>query len=1690
MEPLVKNQKCVVSILVAILIVLGTYFTSYANITPVSERTPQVRDAIVAAVPGVNNAADVTKAHLATITSLNLRGKDISGLKTSDFSGLTALTSLNLYNNQLSSLPDGIFEVLTSLTTIRLGRNTIDPLPITVSLEKVGTEEFKAVIPTGAPFNIVLPIAVTNGSITSGATTLTIPHGSAESDTLTVTRTAGTTAHVTVDIGALPSLPRNHYGYAFVKSDNLPLVTIRGINIIPVFSDGTITTRSVAENTAKGVNIGAPVSAANADKDTLTYTLSGIDAASFGIDRTTGQLKTKAALDYETKISYSVTVAVSDGYGGSDSITVTINVTDVYENRAPVFTEGESTTRTIAENTARGVNIGNAITATDPDTRDTLTYTLSGTDAAAFRINSNTGRIKTKASLDFETKNSYVVTLTVSDGQATDTIAVTINVTDVHENRAPVFTEGESTIRTIAENSEAGANIGDAVAATDQDAKDTLTYTLGGTDAASFNINSNTGRIKTKTALDYEKKSIYTVSVTVSDGQATDTIAVTINVTDIDENRAPVFTEGNSATRTVAENTAAGTNIGNAITATDPDNDTLIYSLGGQDASAFSIDTTTGQLRTDAALDYETKSIYTVSVPVSDGKLTTTIAVTINITDVVELPNQVTGAKGVSANNAPVFTTGSTSRSVAENTGSGVDIGLPVAATDADGHTLTYSLGGTDATAFTINSTTGQLRTNAALDYEAKSSWTVTITASDGTDKATITVTINVLDEIENRTPVFTDGSSTARSVAENTGSGVDIGRAVSATDADGDALTYSLSGTDANAFSIDTTTGQLRTNAALDYETKSIYVVSVTVSDGKITTIIDVTINITDIDELPNQVREAKGVSANNAPVFTAGSSITRSVAENTGSGVDIGSAVSATDLDNDRLTYSLGGTDAAAFTIDSTTGQLRTHTALDYETKSSYTVTITASDGTDEATITVTINVLDEIENRAPVFTDGSSTTRSVAKNTGSGVDIGSAVSATDADGNTLTYSLSGTGAAAFTIDSTTGQLRTNASLDYEAKISYTVTITVSDGSLTDSINVTINVIDVSDTNKAPMFTEGPSTTRSVAENAADGTNIGSPVSATDPDNGGLNYTLGGTDSYAFYIVSTTGQLQTSTALDYETKNTYTVTVSVSDSDGDSDSITVTINVTDVTAPNYPLYGRTQQVQDAIAGGQPADSVTAARLADINWLEIENKGITALKAGDFDGLTALKTLNLRRNSISNISALGNLTTLQSLSLGENSISDISALGKLIKLTFLSLGENSISGISALGNLTKLTNLGLSYNSISDISALGNLTKLTELSLWNNSIGDISALRNLTALTSLYLSHNSIGDISAVGSLTELSILDLSHNSIGDISAVGSLTKLDFLSLGHNSISVISAVGSLTALTKLGLYNNSISDISAVGSLTALIWLDMSHNSISDVSAVENLTKLGALFVKGNPISDYGPLRRLKAANPNLSIDIDINNNPPQFSDGDSASRSIAENTTAGIDIGSAVSATDSDSNDTLTYTLGGTDAESFGIVSTSGQLQTKAALDYETKSSYTVTVDVSDGNDGLDRITVTININDVVGAAPSVETSPVIPDNTELLANFPNPFNPETWIPYRLSKPSDVTITIYDVRGHVVRTLILGNQDAGVYRSRSKAAHWDGRNHFGEKVAAGVYFYTFKAGDYTATRKMLIRK
>ena len=187
-------------------------------------------------------------------------------------------------------------------------------------------------------------------------------------------------------------------------------------------------------------------------------------------------------------------------------------------NNPPVFSDGASATRTVSASSPTGTPIGEPVTATDADTGDTLTYSLEGRDAASFAINETNGQILTKSGVTLIAGETYTVTVAVDDGSDTAQIAVSIEATAAPPNRPPVFSEGASATRSVSEDAPAGTNVGSPVSATDADQGDTLTYALGGADAASFTIVAASGQIRTRAALDYETKASYTVTVTATDG--------------------------------------------------------------------------------------------------------------------------------------------------------------------------------------------------------------------------------------------------------------------------------------------------------------------------------------------------------------------------------------------------------------------------------------------------------------------------------------------------------------------------------------------------------------------------------------------------------------------------------------------------------------------------------------------------------------------------------------------------------------------------------------------------------------------------------------------------------------------------------------------------------------------------------------------------------------------------------------------------------------------------------------------------------------------------------------------------------------------------------------------------------------------------------------------------------------------
>ena len=296
-------------------------------------------------------------------------------------------------------------------------------------------------------------------------------------------------------------------------------------------------------------------------------------------------------------------------------------------------------TFSIAENSPNGTVVG-TIEASDSD-GDTLTYLIiSGNEAEAFSLDSESGEltVSTSSALDFETIPTFNLGIEVSDGALSDSAIVTINLTDVEENVAPTITAATFT---LSENSANGTVLG-TIEASDPDG-DTLTYSIisGNTDQG-FGLDASTGVLTVidSTVLDFETTPTFSLLVKVSDGALSDSATVTINLTDVDEdstttNQAPTIT---AATYSLAENSINGTVI-STIEASDPDGDTLTYLIiSGNDAEAFSLDSNSGELTvsTSSALDFETTPSYSLVIKVSDGALSDSATVTINLTDVEE----------------------------------------------------------------------------------------------------------------------------------------------------------------------------------------------------------------------------------------------------------------------------------------------------------------------------------------------------------------------------------------------------------------------------------------------------------------------------------------------------------------------------------------------------------------------------------------------------------------------------------------------------------------------------------------------------------------------------------------------------------------------------------------------------------------------------------------------------------------------------------------------------------------------------------------------------------------------------------------------------------------------------------------------------------------------------------------------
>lgn len=547
--------------------------------------------------------------------------------------------------------------------------------------------------------------------------------------------------------------------YSVTKTVSITVLNDNEAPYITSNGGGTSAAITLNENVSfvTSVTVGDP----DGRVDQTTYSIiGGADAALF-LFSPIGQLFFRGASNFESPTDadhnniYEVTIQITDGFTTPDTQALSISVINV--NEPVVITSngaGSSAAISLAENSVAVTTV----TSTDPEGVTRSYSIIGGADAALFSINAASGALGFIAAPNFETptdagaNNIYDVVVQASDGVTVDTQALAVTVTNVNET--PAITSGSSF--SVAENQTLAA----VITATDPEGTSAAFAITGGADAALFSINSTTGALSFIAAPNFETPAdagadnVYNVTVRASDGTFSDTKALTISVSDVNE---PVVITSNgggaSAALAVAENAAGVT----TIIASDPENASRSYSIvGGADAALFTINAATGALSFIAAPDFEAPgdagadNVYDVIVSASDGVTADTQALAVTVTNVNE-PLAITSDGGGDV----------AALSVSEN----ATAVSTVTAVDPEGAAPVYAItGGADAALFTINAATGALAFVSAPDFEAPTDagannvYDVIVSASDGvfTDSQAIAITVTDSDE----TPVTPVGQN------------------------------------------------------------------------------------------------------------------------------------------------------------------------------------------------------------------------------------------------------------------------------------------------------------------------------------------------------------------------------------------------------------------------------------------------------------------------------------------------------------------------------------------------------------------------------------------------------------------------------------------------------------------------------------------------------------------------------------------------------------------------------------------------------------------------------------------------------------------------------------------------------------------------------------------------------------------
>ena len=648
---------------------------------------------------------------------------------------------------------------------------------------------------------------------------------------------------------------------------------------------------------------------------------------------------------------------------------------------------------------------------------------------------------------------------------------------------------------------------------------------------------------------DHETQSSYSFTITASDAAGTSAAeTVSFNITNVDEAK-PTISSGATGTDLV-ENSGAGQVIYTIAASANDGGAISGYELGGTDGALLSLDGTNVKLTADP--DYETKHSYSFTVTASDATATSDAkTVQFSITNVDET--------------APTITSGDTGTTLAENSGAGQTVYTITADANDDGTIASYAIAGTDADKLDVVASTGVVTLKADPDYETQSSYSFTVTATDAaatSNATTVQFSITNVDDID---PTITS-AATGTNLVENSGAGQIVYTIVASANDGGTIASYAIGGTDKDLLTLDGTSVKLTANP--DYETKNGYSFWVTATDAAGTSVEQaVSFNITNVDDT--------------IPTITSGTAGT-DLAENSGAGQTVYTIAADANDTGTISDWALAGTDQDKLTL--TNNVVTLNADPNYETKNSYSFTVTASDATGTSAATTVTFSITNVDETAPTITSGDTGT-TLAENSGAGQTVYTITADANDDGTIASYAIAGTDADKLDVVASTGVVTLTADPNYETQSSYSFTVTATDATATsNAVTVTFAITNVDE--NVPTISSGDSGT-----NIVTGTAAGATVYTIVANNGGegtvSGYAIAGTDAA---LLTLTGSVVTLTgAADYGTKNSYDFTVTATDEAGTSAATNVTFIILPYEADHIFNYNGGSYNIEGISGSNP---------------------------------------------------------------------------------------------------------------------------------------------------------------------------------------------------------------------------------------------------------------------------------------------------------------------------------------------------------------------------------------------------------------------------------------------------------------------------------------------------------------------